>query len=153
MRSYEKYLGLPALMGRSKTKTFAEIHGSVSKKLGGWKEKFLSQVGKEVLLKAVVQAILTYCMSVFSLPKTLCRDLNSLMNSFWWGAQGGKKRTFCMSWSKLGRSKLDGGLGFRDLEIFNLTLLAKQGWRILQHPESLVAKIMKEKYFPVESFF
>jgi hypothetical protein len=47
-----------------------------------WKLKFLSQVGKEILLKVVIQAIITYSMSVFSLSKTLCYDLNSMMLKF-----------------------------------------------------------------------
>jgi hypothetical protein len=40
--SYEKYLGLPAMVGCAKKKTFARIQGRVGKKLEGWKEKFLS---------------------------------------------------------------------------------------------------------------
>jgi hypothetical protein len=57
-----------------------------------------------------------------------------------------------MRWDKMGRAKERGGLGFRDLEWFNLALLAKQGWRLIQNPNSLVAKILKEKYHPNAMF-
>lgn len=47
----------------------------------------------------------------------------------------------------MGKSKENCGLGFRDLASFNLALLAKQAWRLLQNPYSKVAKIYREKYF------
>lgn len=51
-----------------------------------------------------------------------------------------------MSWSKLGTSKLRGEMGFRDLENFNSSLLAKQVCKILTRPSSLATRILKEKY-------
>lgn len=80
-------------------KTFTGIIGHVRTKLLGWKEKFLSQAVKEILIKAVIQAIPTYSMSVFQLPKTLCRDLNSIMSKFFWGHQGNVLKVAWMSLS------------------------------------------------------
>ena len=93
---YDTYLGLLALVGQSRTKAFKHIKEKV---------KFLSQAGKEILLKAVIQAIPTYCMGVFKLPKVLCSEINSLMMRFYWGHKAKKKRIYWMSWSKMGVSK------------------------------------------------
>jgi hypothetical protein len=149
---FEKYLGLPALIGRSKTAAFSGLQGRIWGRMHGWKEKFLSQAGKEVLLKAIIQAIPTYTMSVFQLPKTVCKEINSLMSNYWWGQKDKEFKIAWMSWEKLGRSKDKGGLGYRDLESFNLALLAKQGWRLIQFPDSLMATVLKQKYYPTENF-
>jgi hypothetical protein len=76
---YDTYLGLPALVGKSRMKEFKSIKDRVWKWLNDWKTKFLSQAGKEILLKAVVQAIPTYSMSVFLLPAVLYSEINSMM--------------------------------------------------------------------------
>ncbi|CAL8992566.1 unnamed protein product [Prunus brigantina] len=39
-------------------------------------------------------------------------------------------------------------MGFRNFSEFNNALLASQGWRLLMYPNSLWAKILKDKYFP-----
>ena len=65
-------------MGRNKKNTFNSINKKLSKKLAGWKEKLLSKARKEVLIKAVAQAIPTYTMSVFKLSDSLCEDLTSI---------------------------------------------------------------------------
>jgi hypothetical protein len=73
------------MVGREKTSAFASIVGKVQARLDGWKERLLSQAGRKILLKAAIQSIPTYCMSVFLLPKTLCKKLNTLSSRFWWG--------------------------------------------------------------------
>lgn len=58
----EKYLGLPIYIGRSKAKAFQYLKDRIWKRIQGWKEKMLSKAGKEILVKAVAQAIPTYAM-------------------------------------------------------------------------------------------
>jgi hypothetical protein len=78
----DTYLGLPSFVGKSRNLAFKNIIEKVSQRLENWKVEFLSQARKEVLLKAVVQAIPTYSMGVFQLPISLCRELNQLMQNF-----------------------------------------------------------------------
>jgi len=149
---YENYLGLPALIGRSRISTFSGIKGRIWNRVNGWKEKFLTHAGKEVLIKAVLQAIPTYTMSVFQLPKSLVRDTYTMLNRFWWGFKDKTHKIAWMSWKAMGKHKTLGGLGYRELESFNLALLAKQAWKIVKYPDSLVAKVFQEKYFAGGSF-
>jgi ribonuclease HI len=148
----DSYLGLPTFVGKSRTTAFKDIIGKVARRLENWKTKFLSLAGKEVLLKAVVQAIPTYSMGVFQLPIGLCKELNQMMQHFWWSHMSKNSTIHWMSWSKMGRPKSMGGLGFRDLVMFNKAILAKQGWRLMQDPNSMAATIIKAKYFPHSSF-
>ena len=72
IRNYEKYLGPLALVGLEKKQSFIYIKERIfKKKFQSWKEKLLSQADREVLIKSVIQAILTYSMSCFKLPRGL----------------------------------------------------------------------------------
>jgi len=82
IKQHEKYLGLPSLVGRRKRSTFNDIKEKLSKKLAEWKEKLLSKAGKEMLIKAVAQAIPTYTISCFKIPDALCEELTSMMRNF-----------------------------------------------------------------------
>jgi hypothetical protein len=87
-------------------------------------------------------------MSIFQLPISLCKELNSLMQEFWWRHLSKSSRINWMSWDRMSYAKSNKGLGFRDLVIFNQAILAKQGWRLIQHPSSLVANIFSVNIAP-----
>lgn len=67
------------MVGHVKKKSFSIIKERIWKKLKRWKEKLLSQVGREILVKAMIQAIPTYTMSCFKFPKGLIKDIESLI--------------------------------------------------------------------------
>lgn len=69
------------------------------------------------------------------------------MNRFWWLKSATGKGMHCCSWLMLSISNDYRGMVFCDLSKFNIALLAKQGWRFLTKPKSLVARIFKAKYF------
>lgn len=83
---HEKYLGLPSMVGRRKIRFFSDIKLRVLNKLSSWQHKSFSCGGKEVLIKAMVQAVPAYLMSIFKLPQALCEDIERATARFWWGS-------------------------------------------------------------------
>jgi hypothetical protein len=93
-----------------------------------------------------------YAISCFKLPAGLCVEICSMAYQFWWGQRGRERRVHWINKDKPVREKMEGGMGFRDLQLFNKALLARQCWRLLQYPNSLVFRLLKAKYFPNSSF-
>ena len=96
----------------------------------------MSCAGREVLVKANAQAVLTtYPMSFFKIS-----------------AKVYQKMTHWQCWPNITRLKHEGGMGFRELSLFNKPLLGKQGWWLMTRPEALCTRLIKGKCFPNGNF-
>jgi hypothetical protein len=144
----DKYLGLPSLVGIDRSDCFQHLIERICQRINGWNEKLLSIGGKEILLKAIAQAIPAYAMSVFNIPKSICKAICNAIAKFWWGGSRTQRKMHWMAWWKMCIPKNEGGMGFRDLHCFNQAMLAKQCWRLLSDPDSLCAQVLRAKYYP-----
>ena len=93
--------------------SFKDLREKIAKRVTGWKEKFISKAGKEVLIKTVAQAIPTYSISLFKLPKGLCNDINSIIARYWWGQTGNENKIHWINWRRLCETKKKGGMGLQ----------------------------------------
>jgi ribonuclease HI len=144
----EKYLGLPTPEGRMKDECFQPIMARFSKKLNNWNEKFMSHAAKDTLIKAVAQSLPAYVMGVFKMSTGFCENYEKIIRDFWWGDEENQRKVHWSAWDNLIKPKAKGGLGFRDISLFNQALLARMAWRLIQRPNSLCARVLKARYYP-----
>ena len=85
---------------------------------------------------------------LFQGAKKYCEEMNSVITRFQWGQRGNKGRIHWKKWESMRKAKVEGGMRFKEFKVFNKTLLAKQGQRLVQNKEALWAKILKGLYFP-----
>ena len=91
-------------------------------------------------------------MSVFLIPSSITKSIEQLIWSFWWSQDPNNKKLHWIKWETLTAIKKHGGLRFHQLKHFNLAMLAKLGWSLIQKSNTICAKLLREIYFPHTTF-
>lgn len=140
------------VVGRDKKWALRSIKDRVLMRIGSWLNQCLSLSVMAIFIKFILQEIPIYPMSCFLFPSSFCKELEALFNRYWWGKGNLKRGIHWSSWEALCESKEGGGLGFRSLSKLNIALLAKQDRHLMNNLDSLVARVIKAKYYPTTSF-
>jgi len=64
-----------------------------------------------------------------------------MISRFWWCQQDNEQKMHWLSWERLTLPKEEGGLGFRDLHVFNMAMLARPCLDHLQIPSFFTLSI------------
>ena len=113
------YLGMP--LGTSYKTTFIwnPIIESMEKKLSGWKHLYLSKGCRLTLLKSTLSSLLTYYLSLFTIPKAVAIRLERIQKNFLWDSLEECFKYPLVAWEKVCLPLELGGLGIRKLVSFN----------------------------------
>ncbi|KAL4281975.1 hypothetical protein GQ457_03G016840 [Hibiscus cannabinus] len=87
-------------------------------------------------------------MSCYLLPCSLVEEMSRSIRRFWWSGKGSARGWPLVSWDDICLPNGAGGIGFKDLHLFNIALLGKHIWRLLSAPGSLLYRTLRAKYFP-----
>jgi hypothetical protein len=131
-----------------KDECFQHIMKRFTKRLPNWAEKYMSHGAKNTLINSDIQALSAHMMGVFKLSAGFCNNYEKFIRDFWWGDDKEKRKVHWTAWDNLTKPKGNGGMGFRDMALFNQALLARLACRLIQSPNSLYARVLKAIYFP-----
>ena len=95
-----------------------------------------------MLIKSVMSAIPNHVMQGAVIPVNVCEKLDKINRDFLWGSTDERRKMHMVSWSKIVRSKEEGGLGIQEARAKNIALLSKLNWRMYHEQDTLWAKVI-----------
>ncbi|GJT18001.1 RNA-directed DNA polymerase, eukaryota, reverse transcriptase zinc-binding domain protein [Tanacetum coccineum] len=107
------------------------------------KANLLSIGGRMTLLKSVLGSLGIYYMSLFRVPESILKYLERLRATFFWGGSSESRNISWIKWPNVLASRDKGGLGVGSLKAFNLALLQKWRWRLVNNSNLLWVKLIK----------
>lgn len=142
------YLGVPISGGRPRRQDWETLIGKIRNRLATWKSKLLSLGGRLTLLNSVLFAIPTYWMSIFKLPCWVVNCIEKIRKDFLWsGPDAHQSKMRLVGWTRLCRSREQGGWGILNLTTFNNALLGKWWWKIINERQWCGELVLKTNYF------
>ncbi|KAL0300327.1 UNVERIFIED_CONTAM: hypothetical protein Sangu_3127100 [Sesamum angustifolium] len=145
VEKFDKYFGLLSIVGRSKLEIFNSLCECIWKRVLGWKEKLLSQAGKEVLIKFVLTSYSYLCDELLSSVGLLLTKIESILSNFWWN-NNNENKIHWVARHQLCDNKRERGLDFKDLRSFSMSMLAKQASRLVTKPNSLLSRVLQARW-------
>jgi hypothetical protein len=97
----------------------------IEHRLASWKMMYLFEGERITLIKSTLFNLPTNFLSLFSLRTSVANRIDKLQREFLWSRLGEEFKYYLVSWSKVCSSISKGGLGVRNLLLFNRALLRK----------------------------
>ncbi|GJT51431.1 RNA-directed DNA polymerase, eukaryota, reverse transcriptase zinc-binding domain protein [Tanacetum coccineum] len=137
------YLGLPISSNMNLICNWKRLVDRFQYKLSLWKSNLISIGGRVTLIKSVLESMGIYYMSLFKVPETVLKNLERFRANFFWGGDESNRKLAWVKWDNVLDSFDKGGLGVGSLKAFNLALLQKWCWRLINNTNLLWVHLIK----------
>ncbi|KAG2262578.1 hypothetical protein Bca52824_069657 [Brassica carinata] len=148
-----RYLGLPLMHRKLRICDYRPLLDQLKAKFTSWTARALSFAGRRELLSSVIHGTINFWFSTFLLPKGCIKSIESLCCRFLWNGNISERASAKVSWTTVCHPKEEGGLGLRDLPLWNKTLCLKLVWLLFSENESLWAHWTKVHRLKGESIW
>lgn len=148
-----RYLGLPLNSRKLSITNCEPLLQQVRSKINAWTSKYLSFAGRQVLISTVIAGITNFWCGAFILPKECIRAIDKMCNAFLWKGTLEGRYVARVAWDKVTQPKKNGGLGIRNLELWNRTCTIKLLWFLVFRLESVWSSWMRDNVIKDESLW
>lgn len=139
------YLGVPLIATRLSVKDCSPIIQRVQQKIDGWMKMLLSLAGRVQLVNFVLFHISSFWCNVFILPIEVIGTIENCCRNFIWTGNWRNVGMPSISWEKMCHPRIEGGLGIKQLGVWNRAAMGKHLWTLMTKPENLWAVWMRNK--------
>ncbi|XP_058759359.1 uncharacterized protein LOC131632631 [Vicia villosa] len=145
------FLGIPIGFNPRKEATWNPLLSKMKNRLKGWMNRSFNLGGRITLLKSVLCSLTIFTMSFYRMPKKVVKIFKALQSKFLWEVVEEKRRIHWVKWEEVTLPFEKMGLGVKNIELFNLALLNKWRWRILQGLNGMWLDVLKARYGDISS--
>lgn len=136
-----KYLGCNIEVDGKSSRKFHLLLEKVEQRVSSWHRFSLSHAGRVILINSILSMLSLNILSVFLIPKATIDKINSIFARFLWAGSRDSMPIYWKSMTTLELPKGGGGLGIRNVHLFNKALHTKQIVRFHNSISSILRKI------------
>ncbi|XP_057509176.1 uncharacterized protein LOC130791871 [Actinidia eriantha] len=120
-----RYLGIPMATSRLTIEQFNPLIAKISEYISTWAGASLLYAGRSELIRSMLQGVECFWLSILHILVGVRDKIISLCRNFLCGGKTTTTKKPLVAWKEICRPKSEGGLGFIDLNAWNLALVSK----------------------------
>ncbi|KAE9616153.1 putative RNA-directed DNA polymerase [Lupinus albus] len=140
------YLGIPVDVNHNRKTSWSALINRIQLILSSWKSKHISFGGRVILVNAVLSALPIYFLFFYKALSSVVCLIQQIQHNFLWGETDVSRNINWVKWENVCKTKIDGGLRVKDISSFNIAMLDKWKWRLMNEGDSLWCRGLKSKY-------
>ncbi|XP_056685917.1 uncharacterized protein [Spinacia oleracea] len=111
-----------------------------------WSSRNLSYTARMQLVNYVLLSLHMYWTQIYVLPKSVLQDIVKICRAFLWSGHAYSSKPSSIAWERICCDKQSGGLGFRDVLLWNIASIGKYVWALATKQDNVWIKWVTSVY-------
>ncbi|XP_019447391.1 PREDICTED: uncharacterized protein LOC109350622 [Lupinus angustifolius] len=116
--------------GKPKSVHLQPIADKILTKLGTWKGKLISIMGRVELVRSIIQSMLLFSFQIYKWPSQLLSKVDIDIRNFIWSGDIGVRKLVTVAWKMVCTPRQEWGLGLRSIKLINKASILKLAWEM-----------------------